>query len=137
MGKRFAKITRLEDAMRDMLKASNRSIILYYAGERKPWDGYIIFWPETAEELLGWTWEDVRKLGLGCMMAPEDREPHVKALEKFVDVPLKERTTTVVHKEAIHKDGHKVPVVMSVWVVGDQTRTVAATMDKACNIQEK
>ena len=137
ISKKFAKITRLEDATRDMLRVSNRSIILYYAGEKKPWDGYVVFWPQSAEDLLGWTARDIQKHGLGCMMAPKDRDPHVKALEKFVDVPLKDRKTSVVKKDAVHKDGHLVPVVMSVWVVGDSTRTVAATMDAACNIQEK
>jgi len=137
MGKRFAKITRLEDATRDMLRLSNRSIILYYCGERKPWDGYVIFWPESAERLLGWTWSDIQKRGLGCMMMPEDREPHVNALEKFVDIPLINRKTSIVKKRAVHKDGHLVPVTMSVWVVGDTTRTVAATMDASANIVEK
>ena len=137
VSKKFAKITRLEDATRDMLRVSNRGIILYYAGEKKPWDGYVIFWPKAAEDLLGWTFKDIRERGLGCMMAPEDREPHVQALEKFVDVPLKDRKTSVVKKDAVHKDGHLVPVVMSVWVVGDSTRTVAATMDAQCNYKEK
>ena len=137
IAKKMSKITRLEDATRDMLRVSNRSIILYYAGEKKPWDGYVIYWPESAEKLLGWTWHDIQENGLGCMMAPEDREPHVTALEKFVDIPLEDRKTSVVKKDAIHKDGRKIPVVMSVWVVGDQTRTVAATMDAQCNYKEK
>ena len=61
ISKKFAKITRLEDATRDMLRVSNRSIILYYAGEKKPWDGYVIFWPQAAEDLLGWTFDDIVK----------------------------------------------------------------------------
>lgn len=137
ISKKFAKITRLEDATRDMLKVSNRSLILYYAGEQKPWDGYVVFWPESAERLLGWTWEDIQERGLGCIMEPEARAPHVKALEKFVDIPLEDRKTSVVRKNAVHKDGNLVPVVMSVWVVGSKTRTVAATMDAAENIMEK
>ena len=137
IAKKFNKITRLEDATRDMLRVSNRPIILYYCGEQKPWDGYVVFWPEAAEKLVGWTWEDIQKRGLGCLMVPEDREPHVKALEKFVDTPLEERKTSVVRKNAMHKDGHLVPVIMSVWVVGDATRTVAATMDAVDNVVEK
>ena len=137
MAKRFTKITRLEDATRDMLRVSNRAIILYYCGERKPWDGYVVFWPHAAEDLLGWTWKDIQERGLACMIPEEQREAHVTQLDLFVDVPIEDRKTSVIKADALHKDGHLVPVTMSVWVVGDSTRTVAATMDATVNIVEK
>ena len=137
IARRFIKITRLEDATRDMLRLSNRAIILYYCGERKPWDGYVIYWPPSAEKLLGWNWADIQKHGLSCMIPEHQRDSHVDALETFVDTPMENRKTSVIKTKGLHKDGHLVPITMSVWVVGDQTRTVAATMDASSNIVEK
>jgi PAS domain S-box-containing protein len=137
ISKKFAKISRLEDATRDMMLMTNRPIILYYAGQRKPWDGYVIFWPAAAEKLLGWTTEDVMEQGLSCMIPKDQREPHVIALEKFADVPVADRKTSVIKTDAIHKDGRMIPVVLSVWCVGDDTRTVAATIDAIDNIVER
>ena len=134
---KIQRISRLEDATRDMLRVTNRPIILYYCGERKPWDGYVIYWPESAEKLLGWNWADIQEFGLACMIPPELRDPHIEHLEAFVDVPVKDRKTSFIRTEAVHKDGHLVPVTMSVWVVGDTTRTVAATMDATANVTEK
>lgn len=131
------RLTRTEDAIRDMVEVSQRPIVLYYCGEKAPWDGHVVYWPPAAERLLGWTWEDVQKEGLACMIPLEMRKAHVTQMEVFVDVPLENRKTSIINTEALHKNGSRVPVQMSVWVVGEASRSVAATIDLRENIIER
>jgi PAS domain S-box-containing protein len=129
-------LTKLEDAIRDMVGASNRCIVIYHAGSRQPGDGSVIHWPPAAEKLLGWTWEDVRAGGLELMIQPIDREKHHIKMERFIDIPIDQRKTSILYHDAIHKDGHLVPVIVSVWCVGDHTRSLAATIDAQDKVVE-
>ena len=129
-------LTALEDAIRDMVGESERCIVIYHGGLHKDDKGSVVHWPPAAERLLGWTWEDVRDNGLAIMIPELDRESHENALRKFLNIPLSERKTSVLHHNAVCKDGSILPVTVSVWAVGDHTRSVAATIDAQEKIVE-
>lgn len=132
-------LTRIEDSIRDMIFSNHRPMIIKHMGTSEPGDEKIINWPPAAEKLLGWTLCDVQEGGLEIMIPTglfEKDTCHDQKLEEFVNRPVEEQTTSVVTTEALHKDGRHIPVRITVWVVGDKTRSLAALVDPIDRVRE-
>lgn len=130
-------ITRLEDSIRDMLVLSERGLVILYAGEKDKGER-VVGWSSAAEKLLGWTLDDMKKLGIKALMPSEKIwQEHQKAMERSLWKPLDERKTSVVHCRAKTKSGDIIPVRITAWVVGDHTRSVAAYIEKEASVSEQ
>lgn len=133
---RQRQMTRLEDAIRDMVNLSDRSIIIYHAGGPEPGDEKVVNWPPSAEKLLGWTYEDVNEHGLEVIVEEKDREKHKKDIESALNRPVDERKTTILVKDAVCKDGTRKRIRVTTWVVGDSTRSIAAIIEPENMVRE-
>jgi len=131
-------ITRLEDAIRDMVSVSDRPFILYHAGSVESGDERTVSWPPAAEKLLGWTMEDVNQHGLEVMMPNEDdKERHATAMELAITRRPGDRRTSIIHCDVVTKGGEVLPVRITTWVGGDHTRSVAAVIEAESKINEQ
>jgi len=133
-----ANISRLEDSIRDLVALSDRPIVIYHAGSAVQGDETVVSWPPSAETLLGWTLDDVNTHGLGIMMpSKEDHVKHNSALEAALKKPPGKRKTSIIFCNAKTKDGSILPVRITVWVVGNQTRSVAAVIEAQSQVVEQ
>ena len=100
-------------------------VYIYVGGEL---EGTLLNWPKSAEELLGWTWEDIEGGGLEIIMPVEEREPHKAYVANAISKPWKQGTHAI-EVDALHKDGRAIPVTVVVWVTGDENcKTVSGIM---------
>jgi PAS domain S-box-containing protein len=80
-------------------------------------DGSITAWNPQAELIFGWAPAEIMGRLLGdTMIAPADREAHVKGVEHFLTShgsPLNQAIELV----ALHRDGHQFPVEATIWPV--------------------
>ena len=138
MAEEEANISRLEDSIRDAISLSDRPIIVYHAGEAGKGDERFIAWPKSAEALLGWTLEDISDKGIAVLMDTDELrlDWHQEALEKALETPPGQRNTVVVHCKVRKKCGDIIPVRIAVWVVGNKTRSILATIEAESNVVE-
>ena len=119
-------ISVLERAVNDMLRVEDKPLIIVHFNAQQP-SGILINWPHVAEKLLGWTWQDINENGLTCIMPKEYRAVHnTKLTEAIARGPTEPKTMTV---RALHKDGSEIPVKLTVWVSGKESKNVNAIIE--------
>lgn len=85
--------------------------------------GVITEWNRKAEELFGWTEKEVVGRPLAeTLVPPALRGAHAAGLRRFLDTGENRVLGKTVEFEALHRDGHLLPVEVSTWVtyVGDE-----------------
>jgi len=100
------------DAARSILDNAHEAFISMDAG------GFIIDWNRQAEGTFGWTREEVVGRALSdTIIPPHYREAHLRGLELFLDTgdgPVLDQRFEI---EALHRDGHEVPIELTIWAV--------------------
>jgi PAS domain S-box-containing protein len=119
-------LARIEAALRDS-EAQHRKMIESSLDAVVSMDqaGMIIGWNASAERMFGWSSIDVMGKRLSEVIIPHSlRERHEAGLKRY----LREGTGSVINNRvevsALHRDGHEIPVELSVWPVGGQQRVV-------------
>ncbi|MDQ3587653.1 MAG: diguanylate cyclase [Actinomycetota bacterium] len=80
--------------------------------------GFIIDWNRQAEGTFGWTREEaVGRVLSDTIIPPRHREAHLRGLELFLDTgdgPVLDQRFEI---EALHRDGHELPVELTISAV--------------------
>ncbi|HUR22904.1 MAG TPA: PAS domain S-box protein [Acidimicrobiales bacterium] len=85
--------------------------------------GVITEWNRKAEELFGWTEKEAVGRALAdTLVPPALRGAHTAGLRRFLDTGENRVLGKTVEFEALHRDGHFLPVEVSTWVtyIGDE-----------------
>jgi len=131
------RIEIVEDRIRDaMVGNSARPLVIYYVGEDEWGDERLINWPHSIVHLLGWTREDIEDQGLDVIIPDELELDHSRQMLKALERPEDEQKTAILHKNAIHKDGSRIPVRITAWALGGGTRALAAYIDAEKDVEE-
>jgi PAS domain S-box-containing protein len=94
--------------------------------------GVITDWNRKAEEIFGWTEKEaVGRVLADTIVPPALRPAHAAGLRRFLDTGDHRVLGRSVEFEALHRDGHLIPVEVSTWVtyVGDQVTFSALLHD--------
>lgn len=94
--------------------------------------GVITDWNRKAEEIFGWTEKEAVGRALEeTIIPPALRPAHTAGLRRFLDTGEHRVLGRSVELEAIHRDGHLIPVEVSTWVtyVGDEVTFSALLHD--------
>lgn len=94
--------------------------------------GVITEWNRKAEEIFGWTEREVVGRVLAeTLIPPELRPAHTAGLHRFLDTGEHRVLGKTVEMEALHRDGHLIPVEVATWVthVGDKVTFSALLHD--------
>ncbi len=84
-------------------------------------DGTVAGWNDVAEQTFGWTFEEAVGHRMSDLIIPHrHRSAHEKGLAHFLDTGEAPVLDTRLELEALHRDGHEVPVELSI------TRTSSA-----------
>ncbi|MDQ4070019.1 MAG: PAS domain S-box protein [Actinomycetota bacterium] len=79
--------------------------------------GVITDWNRKAEEMFGWTEKEVvGRLLAETIVPPEVRSVHTAGLQRFLETGEHKLLGRSVELEALHRDGHLIPVELTVWV---------------------
>ena len=85
--------------------------------------GVITDWNRKAEEVFGWTEKEAVGRTMGeTLIPPALRPAHSAGLRRFLDTGEHRILGKSVDFEALHRDGHPIPVEVATWVtyIGDQ-----------------
>lgn len=85
--------------------------------------GLITDWNRKAEETFGWTEKEVVGRALvETIVPPALRPAHTAGLRRFLDTGEHRVLGKSIEVEALHRDGHLIPVELATWVtyVGDE-----------------
>ena len=85
--------------------------------------GVITDWNRKAEEIFGWAEKEVVGLSLAeTLVPPSLRAAHAAGLRRFLETGENRVLGKTVEFEALHRDGHLLPVEVSTWVtyIGDE-----------------
>lgn len=100
------------DATRSILETAHDAFVSMDAG------GFITDWNAAAERTLGWRREDAVGRVLSDTIIPHRyRRAHLSGLERFLDTgegPVLDRRLDI---EALHRDGHELPVELTITAV--------------------
>ena len=94
--------------------------------------GVITDWNRKAEEIFGWAEKEVIGRVLAeTIVPPASRPAHTAGLRRFMDTGEHRMLGKSVELEALHRDGHLVPIELSAWVtyVGDEVTFSALLHD--------
>ncbi|MCA1675685.1 MAG: PAS domain S-box protein, partial [Actinobacteria bacterium] len=94
--------------------------------------GVITDWNRKAEETFGWTEKEAVGRTLGeTLIPPALRPAHAAGLRRFLDTGEHRILGKSVDFEALHRDGHLIPVEVATWVtyVGDKVTFSALLHD--------
>ncbi len=93
--------------------------------------GRITDWNRKAEEMFGWTEKEAIGRVLGETIVPSALRPaHAAGLRRFLDTGEHRVLGRRVEFEAVHRDGHLIPVELAIWVtdIGEEV-TFSALVD--------
>ena len=80
--------------------------------------GFIIDWNRQAEGTFGWTREEaVGRVLSDTIIPPRHRESHLRGLEHFLDTGEGRVFDRRIEIEALHRDGHEVPIELTISAV--------------------
>jgi diguanylate cyclase (GGDEF)-like protein/PAS domain S-box-containing protein len=100
------------DAARSILDNAHEAFISMDGG------GFIIDWNRQAEGTFGWTREEaVGRVLSDTIIPPHHREAHLRGLELFLDTgdgPVLDQRFEI---DALHRDGHEVPIELTISAV--------------------
>lgn len=108
-----------EQRMTDIIEASNDAFVSIGV------DGRIVEWNRQAESLLGWSHADALGTPIADLIVPERfREDHTRGLARYLATQEAHVLGQRLEVFALHRDGHEIPVEMSLWVSshGAETR---------------
>lgn len=94
--------------------------------------GTITDWNKKAEEVFGWTEEEVVGRALAeTIVPPALRAAHAAGLRRFLDTGDHRLLGETVELEALHRDGHLIPVEVAIWVthIGEEVTFSALLHD--------
>ncbi|MDQ3896187.1 MAG: PAS domain S-box protein [Actinomycetota bacterium] len=94
--------------------------------------GVITDWNSKAEEIFGWRRTEVVGRPLAETLVPPALRPaHVAGLQRFLETGEHRVLGNIVELEALHRDGHLIPVEVSTWVtyLGDDATFSAFIRD--------
>ncbi|HVF78369.1 MAG TPA: diguanylate cyclase [Solirubrobacteraceae bacterium] len=99
-------------AARSILDNAHEAFVSMDAG------GFIIDWNRQAEATFGWTREEALGRVLSdTIIPPRYREAHLRGLERFIDTGEGPVLDQRIEIEALHRDGHEVPIELTISVV--------------------
>ena len=105
----------LEQAFHDMVRLKDRPVIVYAISRGKSVNGILMNWPQSAEDLLGWTRAKINERGLNCIFPERYRKQHAA---RIATVAAGGRITSEpkqIETYAMHEDGREIPVTLTVW----------------------
>ena len=94
--------------------------------------GVITDWNRKAEEIFGWAEKEVVGRSLAETLVPPALRPaHAAGLRRFLDTGEHRVLGKSVELEALHRDGHLIPVELAIWVtyLGDEVTFSALLHD--------
>ena len=81
-------------------------------------DGLVIFWNKGAENIFGWTAEEIQGRNLHDTIAPERyRSAHVEAFPHFLRTGQGGATGKTLDLTGLHRDGHEVHIQLSLTAI--------------------
>ena len=94
--------------------------------------GVITDWNRKAEEIFGWAEKEVVGRSLADTLVPPALRPaHAAGLRRFLDTGEHRVLGKSVELEALHRNGHLIPVELAIWVtyIGDEVTFSALLHD--------
>ncbi|MDC1287201.1 EAL domain-containing protein [Gammaproteobacteria bacterium] len=81
-------------------------------------DGYITGWNHQAEKIFGWSAEEILEQTIEQTIIPERyRENHRMGIQRYRDSGESSVLNTLIEIQALHRDGHEIPVELSISVI--------------------
>jgi len=81
-------------------------------------DGYITGWNHQAEKIFGWNAEEILEQTIEQTIIPERyRENHRMGIQRYRDSGETSVLNTLIEIQALHRDGHEIPVELSISVI--------------------
>jgi len=81
--------------------------------------GYVVNWNSKAEELFGWTSEQMIGRSLvSTVVPPQHREAHDRGFRKYIETGEGPVIGKVLELSAMHSDGHEFPIELSISAAG-------------------
>lgn len=78
-------------------------------------DGMVVSWTPLARKMFGYQAEEAERASLGELIVPEAFRPfHEAGLRRYVQTREPHCVGHLVEIEALHKEGHSVPVQMKI-----------------------
>ena len=83
-------------------------------------EGMVTAWNPGAERILGWSKEEAMGRRMSeLIIPPKYREAHENGMRRYLRTGEARVLNRVVEIEAMHKDGHIMPVELSIWPISD------------------
>jgi PAS domain S-box-containing protein len=103
-----------DDGIRQFVESANDAFVSWNAA------GAITEWTNHAESLFGWSREKVLGESFAMsVLAPRHRIVHALRMERFLGDAKPPRLGKWFELAAMHRDGHEIPIEMTVWLVSD------------------
>ena len=121
-----AKIAALQVDMRqkkDIILAQHTKLEAFFdssidAVVQMDFDGYITGWNHKAEEIFGWSAEEILEQTIEQTIIPERyREAHSTGMQRYLGTGESSVLNSLVEIYALHRDGHEFPIELSVSVI--------------------
>lgn len=107
--KALAKLADSDERFRLMASSATDGIVMIDE------DGIVTFWNDAATTIFGWSAEDMLGHEMHARLAPDRyRSAHVPGMAQFVQTGEGAVIGTMIELSALHKDGHELPVELSV-----------------------
>ncbi|MBC7917362.1 MAG: PAS domain S-box protein [Rhodoferax sp.] len=83
-------------------------------------EGMVTAWNPGAERILGWSKEEAMGRRMSeLIIPPKYREAHENGMRRYLKTGEARVLNRVVEIEALHKDGHTMPIELSIWPISD------------------
>ena len=121
-----AKIAALQVDLRqkkDIILAQHTKLEAFFdssidAVVQMDFDGYITGWNHKAEEIFGWSAEEILEQTIEQTIIPERyREAHSTGMQRYLGTGESSVLNSLVEIYALHRDGHEFPIELSVSVI--------------------
>ena len=121
-----AKIAALQVDLRqkkDIILAQHTKLEAFFdssidAVVQMDFDGYITGWNHKAEEIFGWSAEEILEQTIEQTIIPERyREAHSTGMQRYLGTGESSVLNSLVEIHALHRDGHEFPIELSVSVI--------------------
>jgi len=108
-----ADLARIEESLTEVFQTALLAAVMVDQ------TGYIVNWNSKAEELFGWTTEQmVGRSLVSTIVPPEYREAHDRGFRKYIDSGEGPVIGKVLELSAMHSDGHAFPIELSISAAG-------------------